>query len=255
MADRIIYRGLVFAAVNAPPVPVPRKTAVQFYSRLTERLCPAASFQYVPPGEGEREGQLSFKVTVKEAEGRRFCNVTIDTLQGGLRLLVDQGFPPTFTDGVERVNEIASAYRDVVSQSEPQLMEARIRAQVATNTASARDFIAGHLLKERATWLARLGSVSHFGLHYDIEPSGDAQGPLEAPARKVVAEPLKEDPTSIYLEVMSNWGRVRTRPAGDKIEVVPTGPLSHGVETPSKYFEEVASYVREVLCPFLEGRQ
>ncbi len=252
LADRIQYRALIFAYLYGPPVPVTREEALRVFGSLSKSLCPTASFKYEP---SEGENRLGFKVLISEKEGRRSCGITLDVHMGALRMRVDQSYPSSFQDGCERADDILAVIRPLASQSEEQLVEVRVRAQTATNKDSAQEFIAANLLGGNAARLHRLGHLGHFGIRYEIAPEQKADGPLDRPAREVVVEPLREEGSSLYVEVMSKWGRalLRASKGGAGHDIVPGGPLTYSVLKPSQYFGEVSEYVTGTLCPFLEG--
>ena len=250
LAETIRYRAAIYASVHVPPETISRAQATDFYNRLADEGFPQLSLEYVPSTESS-----PFKVLMREKEGRRTDTIVVDVHQKhGLRLLVDQAHPESFEVACRKADIVAKLYSPFVSDRQADLVEARIRAQVSTGKKSAIDYLIRKLVKDSENKLTRLGSMSHFGIRYEIAPEFPAAGPLSAPKREVQIEQLREETGSLHVEVMSNWGRMALKPIEEKpgeAQLV-QGPLSIRREEPSRYLREISEYIEGQVCPFLE---
>lgn len=250
LAETIRYRAAIYAAVYSPPEAIPRAQAAEVYARLAAAVFPELSLEYVPAA-----GEKPFKLLMREKQGRRADTVIVDMpSQQGLRLLLDQTWPESFVVAKEKADMTFQLCDPFVSERQVDLVEARIRAQVSTGEKSAMDYLVRKLVGQKSK-LASLGTVEHLGLHCEIALDLPATTPLSAPKREVKIERLREEPSSLYIEVMSNWGRVALPPNQGKAKeprLMP-GPLSNGQEKPSAYLAEVGAYIEEQVCSFLEG--
>jgi hypothetical protein len=252
LGSHLVYRSLIFSFVYGPPVPVTRKDASSFNESISE-LLPHASFKYSPP---KAPDNLDFKVEIQQQEGRRREMVLVDVFQGALRFLGQQDFPESSTIAYERADEMHKAMSELASSTTVQMVEVRIRAQLGTQKPSALKYLVESVLGEKAKRVSELGNVNLLGLKYEVSPKDGASSPLDAPARQVVIEPLRDEQSSLYVEVMSKWGRVRATPVQGQpgtVRASPDGPLNVGVLEPSKYFEEVSAYVSGSICGFVGG--
>ena len=247
-----IYRSLVFASLYGPPVPISRAQAATFNERIAAQLFPHATFKYNPPKEPRK---LDFKVEIQEKDGKRGNLVVVDILHGALRCLVQQDYPESFTVAAEKADCVHKVFAPLACNTLAQVMEARVRVQVGTGTRSAQEFMAENVLGQRKGLVDDLGNVAFWGVKYEIAPAGVPSGPLEAPAREVTIEPLREERTSVYIEVMSKWGRTmgKADPEHPGTVQVASGPLGMEVLKPSDYFGEIRSYLTGTVFNFVRG--
>ncbi len=248
------YRHLVHAFIYGPPVQITREQGSSLSDKIAREFLPRASFQYFPPSE---PGKHDFKISIQEKDGRRSVAITVGLMQGGLRFLVDQAWPESFKVACDNADGIARLFTPLVeARTELQLAEARLRVQVGTDTPSAQTYLLEILLGKKAQELSGLGNVAHFGIKYDVAPTPGPIGPLDAPFRQVTIEPLREENTSLYVEAMSNWGRLLAEAVPGQpgtIKAVPNGPLTFGVRPPSEYLKDIEKYLEAKVYPFLRG--
>ena len=252
IADRLQYRSVLYAAVYTPPVRLTRDQAMGLYKKIAESGFPKLNLEYSPD---------EFKITMEEkGEGRRIDKITVDIVQGRLRLLIDQAWPESFGVACKKADQIVEVFGEIVSECEVQISEARVRSQVPVGIASSKDYMISTIMPTASTRLRNLGQIAFLGLRLQTAPElVGLSSHLDAPAREVTIEPLRQEPGFLYLEVMSNWGRQALRPVPEKpgqAELVP-GPLSLLSEPlkPSQYLDEVKGYIEDNLCPFLEKSQ
>lgn len=257
LQNTIKYRALIHAMVYAPAQAIPRDQATNLYNALAEEVFPGLGFKYTP--EDRTKGRESpFRIEmVEEKRGERNV-ILLDVPEAGggksLRVLVQQLWPESSNVACQRADAVYARIRDIVGSREMQLVETRIRAQVATGQKRAVEFVGASLSAGKREKLASLGNVSHLGLVYECEPAFPVTDALGGAKRIVKVEPLREEKGWLFLEVMSQWGRRAVRPAeGDTGQtlLVP-GPLELEVCPPSRYIEDAMAYTEETLCPFLE---
>jgi len=254
LADRIQYRGVIYANLFASPVSVSREQATKLYTSLATALFPKLKLEYTPAEE-----DVPFKIVMKEeGQGRRADSITLDISNGQLRLLIDQKWPDSLGVACKRADQVWSIYRETIPEGQVQLAEARLRAQLPIPRPSAKDYLAEQLMGKAQANLSSLGNVSFVGMSYQVSPELEhAVSPLEGAAREVKIEPLRQEEGFLYVEVMSNWGRLAVKMSLDRsgeAQIVP-GPLELEPETPApaKYIEEIRDYIAERICPFLEA--
>ena len=260
LAEHIRYRAALYAAIYAPPVKLTRDQATTLYKRLANEIFPNLQLQYVPETETQ-----PFRISMKEADGPRVDTVIVDVQPtSALRLLVRQDWPDAFAIACKKADTVREVFDDTVQQApieaQIELTEARIRADVPVGGDSAQKYLMARMMGEREHAPIGSGQLAHWGIHFEVRPSEPAsEESVAGPCRDVTVEPLRDDPTKLYLEVMSNWGRKAIRPHREKkgqLELV-SGPLdvSGAVPQPSAHMEEVRSYIEKELCPFLEEGQ
>lgn len=256
IADRLQYRAAIYAAVYTPPLRLTRDQAVGLYKAIADSGFASLALKYTP-----EENEKPFKIFMEEmGEGRRIDKVTVDIVQGRLRLLIDQEWPDSFGVACKKADQIVEVFGEIVSECEVQISEARVRAQVPIGISSSKDYMISTLMPTASTRLQNLGQIEFLGLRLQTAPElVGLSSHLCAPAREVTIEPLRQEPGFLYLEVMSNWGRQALRPVQGKpgqAELVP-GPLAllSGPLKPSEYLGEVKEYMEDNLCPFLEKGQ
>jgi hypothetical protein len=254
MIERNInYRAAIYAALYTPPKGITRESATSLYNDIAQRAFPKLALAYTPA-----EDEKPFSIVMEQkSEGRRTDTVTVDLYQGLLRLQFHESWPDSFDVACKRADEVASAMAQAVPECQVQLVEARIRAQVPIPEKSGNDFLISRLMPQKKGAISGLGPISHFGIRYEVRPDeSEMTGPLASPGREVSVEALKQEQGALYIEVMSNWGRVALRMSPDmsgQAEIAP-GPLSTSAELPppSSYLGEVKNYIETSLCPFLE---
>lgn len=259
LAEHIKYREVIFAAIYAPPMNLTRKQATELYSNLADKGFPNLEFQYVPAAEGQ-----PFKVVMTESQGTRKDTITVEmTRDGSLRLLVNHAWPEAFDIAVRKTDSVKQVFDNIIAESSPQclihLIEVRVLAQTPAPKGDATRFLLNRIFGPSAVpsqW-SQLGRVSHWGFHFETSiGQQEPVSPLDWPCRDVTVEPLREDPRSLYINAMSNWGRTLLRGKNEAPEQaeIAQGPLavSEKLPAPSEYFGEVRQYIESTLCPFLE---
>ena len=246
-----LTRGVIFAALFAPPRQITRNESIDLYSKLSAQVFPEVKHQFIP-GTSE----IPARTELIENQGRRTNHVLIDIQNNMLRLLVELVSPDSYDMAKRNVDETMEAFKAIVGNSvRMELAEARLIVQVPTMRASPALEVFKHgLFQERMERTAVLGSISHLGFSYTITPDAEATDPLDCPMRQVKIEPLVEDNKFMYLEVMSNWGRqfIRISPDDPTRQELSEGPLCRGVQVPSSYIDNVKIYIEENICKWLQ---
>ena len=102
--------------------------------------------------------------------------------------------------------------------------EVRLRAQYSTRSNSGLAFLKKKVLGLPDEFISGLGEpLSFCSVNLEVEgrqPAGGDQ--IEGAKRKLLIEVLREDPTSVYLELVSQWPQLAPLPRNH------TGPIVVG---------------------------
>jgi len=251
LADNIQFRDVIYASLLAPPISASREQATQLYTKLADALFPKLKLEYTP------EQDVPFKIVMEEeGEARRRDCITVDICNHQLRLLVHQTWPDSFSLACKKADQVWAIFRDTVPGGEVHLAEVRLRAQLPIPVPSAKEYLTQRLLIDTKRDLPGLGNVSFLGIKFEVSPELEEPfSTLGSPARNVLIEPLRQEAGFLYLEVMSNWGRLALRMNPEtpgEAQIIP-GPLRTSDVAATEYIGEVRDYISECICPFLEG--
>ena len=208
LAQSLRTRSAHFAFLFGPPRVIRREEASPIYDKICEHLrIDDFAFQY----DGARAPSESqgFKIQLKRKEGRGFFTITIDNPSNKhpIRLLLEYTWPPTLEHVYENFKLAGTAVFEALTGNWQKVFaEVRIRAQCGDRNKDALSFIRNHLLKIRSDWVESLGQPLVFsGCRFQTASRGPIEAPLESPVRDLSIEVLKEDPSCLYFELVSQW--------------------------------------------------
>lgn len=241
-------RGVMFAYLFGPPRFVDREEAMKVHGAVCDKLGhDDFSFQYSTSENTVKPSSKGFSIELKRKEGRGSVTVLIDNngVQQPVRLLITYLWPPSMTHVEEDFDLISEAVFNALDGEWQKVhAEVRIRAQCDTSQKDGLGFIKHNLLAVDEKNLEALGKPLVFaGVRFEVAPSVSSKDPLTNPKREIDIQLLKEDPQSVYLELVSLW---RQFP-----EIVPsTGvirqtELRQIVEEPSAYVKEAYVFLRD----------
>lgn len=237
LVNTLRTRGVNFAFLFGPPRFIGREEA----TRLHGRVCDALSiddftFRYSSSDSNIKGTSRGFSILLERQEGRgRFC-VRVEHPGAGnpIRVLMEYHWPPSDVHVAERFDMVSKAVFESLDGTWQRVMaEARLRKQCDVGQENALSYMSQDLLQLSATQQNALGSPFTFatiGLH--TSPAGPTDDPLANPAQQLTIEVLREEPRSLYLELMSQWTQVPV--GGDSIELSTIRPIDR---LPSEYVE------------------
>ncbi len=237
---------------------MPRFFAREEASQVHGRVCDALhyddlSFRYgtseapaivvspVPASPAQSKG---FSITLERKEGRGAYVVTIDNpgVFNPIRLLLSYTWPQSLEQAKEHFDLTSqSVLASLTGPWQLVMAEVRLRTQCSVQQNDALQFITDKMLRLSPEWLAGLGRPLSIGsVKLEVEAAPHTRS-LDNPKRELTIEVLREDPSNLYLELMSQWQQFSVMPRGTKIEV----PSLRTIESkPSVYIAEALAYLR-----------
>ncbi|GEM_PF-2071505 len=250
-------REILFAYFMMPPRFLSRIDASALHNEVCEALSyddlvftyrPLDSIQTSPdPGGGSSSG---FATTFERREGRGAFRLLLEnkTVREPLRLLISHVWPTASLDIFDISADTVS--RNLPDNTQRVLAEVRIRAQCSTTSSSGINYLLEHVLRFTDEQKDSFGGNLNFA-STKIEipgasPTEDDQ--LANPKREMTLEVLREDPSRLYIELMSQWTQVPSsvRPGGQ----IDLSSLRRITEPPRSYIQDAQGYLDRVLQSF-----
>ncbi|WP_419160957.1 hypothetical protein [Candidatus Palauibacter sp.] len=248
-------RGLSFAFLIGPPKNLTRQIGMSIHSAVCEALgVDDIGFRY-QPGESQPGGERTFSINLTREEGRQRLTVEVgqQAHQQPIRLLLRYEWPASNKLVFDDFDSTCDAAFAVLGDGwQRVLAEARIRGQVHAPGDSAISFLSRDVLHlPKSGRPIDDGRLSFMALQYETVAAEFTQGAeLSNPKRDVSVEVLRQDPRSLYLEVMSQWPQVAAAPDGT-VHIDP-GTIRSFQSPPSEYLTNTIDYTESVLLPFLD---
>lgn len=253
LANALQTRAIRFAFVFGPPRPLPRETASAIHGAVCDELgTDDFSFRYQPVESssvpGGKEGVEGFQVEISRPEGRGGYQVLVDCKGGqqSIRLLIAHEWPTTaLALTCERFDLTAKAVFSKLGEPLVKVhAEARFHAQCRVKS-HGLGFIKDHLLRTEAPWLAAVGEPIVFaGVRLEVESGECEEDSLHGPGRDLSIEVLRDDPSLVYLEVVSKWPAWDPSRKGGMVNVMERRPIDR---EPSEYVNEAYTYLQRVV--------
>ncbi|WP_425153257.1 hypothetical protein [Candidatus Palauibacter sp.] len=248
-------RGLSFAFLIGPPRNLTRQIGMSIHSAVCEALgVDDIAFQY-QPGERQRSGERLFSISLTREDERKSLTITIDrkAQDDPVRLFLGCSWP-TSNDVVFEDFDLAceAAFTSLGDSWQRVLAEARIRGQAHAPDGSAVSFLSRDVLRlSRSDPRFHHDRLSFVSLKYETAAVQFAQGDeLSNPKRDVSVAVLREDPRSLYVEVMSQWPQVTLSSEG-AVSIDPSRIRSFR-SPPSEYLSNTIDYTESVVLPHLD---
>ncbi len=253
LEDSYQTRGLSFAFLIGPPRNLSRQIGMGIHSAVCDVLgVDDIGFKY-QPGEPQPSGERTFSIHLTREDGRQRFTVEIDQQanQQPIRLLLGYEWPAS--------NEVVfgdfdatcdAAFKVLGDGWQRVLAEARIRGQVHARGGSAVSFLSRDVLGVSKG--DRIDEhLSFTAIKYETVAAEFARGAeLTNPKRDVSVEVLRQDPRSLYVEVMSQWPQVAI--SADGTVRVDPGTIRSFQSSPSEYLLDTIGYTESVVLPFLD---
>jgi len=247
-------RALSFAFLIGPPKNLSRQMGMSIHSAVCDVLgVDDIGFKY-QPGEPQPSGERTFSIQLTREDGRQRFTVEIDQQanQQPIRALLGYEWPVSNKLVFEDFDATCEAAFEVLGDGwQRVLAEARIRGQVHAPGGSAVSFLSRDVLgvsKEDQRIEERL---SFTAIKYEtVAAEFDRGSELTNPKRDVSVEVLRQDPRSLYVEVMSQWPQVAI--SSDGTVRVDPGAIRNFQSPPSEYLSNTIDYTELVVLPFLD---
>ena len=252
LANSLRLRGIKFAFLFGPPRFIKREEASEVYSAI----CDATghedfSFRYSTVDPEKRLSSKGFSIVFGRKEGRGALTAIIDNknINGPIRILLEYIWPPTIEHIKEHFDSISkSVFESLEGNWTRVLAEVRLRAQCSTRSNNGLTFLREKVLGLPEECVSGLGDPLSFcsvKLEVDAtQPQPPSEDQIKGAKRELLIQVLREDPTCVYLELVSQWPQVASLPRNQ------TGPIVLGNirkidSEPSIYIEEAMSFLKE----------
>lgn len=250
MVPSITTRSVHFALLFGPPRMIQRAEASTVYDRVCERLhIDDFEFQYTSAAEAPQS--QGFSIRLRRREGRGSFGVVVDNpnIQHPVRLLVEYEWPPSPEHVLEQFDPAAEAVFSALpcesGDWQKVFAEVRLRAHTAVHKRTALEFLRHEFLQAPSAWVEDLGQpLAFIGCRFQTLSVGPFDEALSSPARELSLEVLREDPTCLYVELMTQWPQV---PAVRGQNFVDPAKLRVFNEPPSRYVEAEYDFLTNSL--------
>ena len=260
-------RGVVFAFLFGPPRVLTREDGVA----VSERVCKALgvddlTFKYgMPPGvieadlrPGAKELARPFSIQMERRMGAGQFSVTLDSLgmNNPIRLLVQYTWPPSPEHAYQDFDSASeAAFGALGGNFQKILAETRIRSQVEAQGGNAISFLTERTLRLSPSGLANLEAPPNYVALVLETPPGDPTevDQLHQPKREIHVEVLREDPRSVYIELVSQWAQLAVAP-GRQVDLSPQR-IRQFEGSPSEYLRNSMEYMTDMLLPLFSAPQ
>ena len=252
LANSFSLRGIRFAFLFGPPRLVKREEA----SRVHSAVCDTThlddfSFKYSTIAPEERLASKGFSIVFERKEGRGTLGAIIDNrnINGPIRILLEYTWPPSIEHVKENFDIISNSVFDSLEGNWTRVFaEVRLRAQCNTRSGNGLTFLKEKVLGLPQEYISGLGDSLSFcsvKLRVDAtQPQPPSEDQIEGARRELLIEILQEDPTSVYLELVSGWPQVAPLPRNQTGNIVIEN-IRRIDSNPSEYIEEALSFLNE----------
>lgn len=213
LVETLATRSVHFALLFGPPRSVTRAEASKLYDRICDALrLDDFAFKYTTQTHDQSPQSKGFSIQLERKEGRGAFGVTIDNenVQRPIRLLLLYTWPPTLEHVRDQFDLVAENVFDVLEGDWQKVhAEVRLRAQCGVRDGGALGFLRQEMVKLPSDWIDSLGKALRFmSLRFDTASAPPVESSLDAPGRQLSVEPLREDPNSLYFELVCTWKQI-----------------------------------------------
>jgi hypothetical protein len=252
LANSLRLRGIKFAFLFGPPRFIKREEASKVHSAICDSThLDDFSFKYSTIDPDERITSKGFSIVFERKEGRGALVTIIDNknINGPVRILLEYTWPPTIDHAKEYFDGISeSVFESLEGNWTKVLAEVRLCAQCSTRSNNGLTFLREEVLglpKECISGLGEPLSFCSVKLEVDAtQPQPPSEDQIEGAKRELLIEVLREDPTCVYLELVSQWPQLAPLPRNQTGQIV-LGNIRKIDSKPSKYIEEALSFLNE----------
>jgi len=250
LANSFRLRGIRFAFLFGPPRFVKRDEASKIHSAVCDKThLDDFSFKYSTIEPEERLASKGFSIVFERKEGRGTVSARIDNknIQEPVRILLEHTWPPTSEHVMEYFDSISQSVYDSLEGNWTKILaEVRLRAQCNTHSNDGLAFLREKVLGLPAECISALGEPLTFcSVKLEVgatQPTSEDQ--IKGAKRELLIEPLREDQTCVYLELVSQWPQLAP------VQTNQSGPIvieniRRIDSNPSTYIEEALSFFNE----------
>lgn len=252
-------RGVVFAFLIGPPRVVTRKEGMEIHEKVCNALgVEDLSFKYTSGASPEMmQGVVGgWAIQIERTIGRGVLRLTLDCAQNQIglvqpvRVLMEHTWPPSLENVKEDLDSLYEATFEALGHGwQRVLAEVRVRGQLQAKGDSSVDYLLSSVMRFPKAALSGLTGKPDF-LSVGLEiPAGDpTEGDaLNQPKREVRVEVLRDDPRSLYLEVMSQWPQV-AQLSGNVLELDARRIRTFDAK-PSQYLQHGMDFTTDHVIP------
>lgn len=256
--DSLRTRGVAYAVLFGPPRFISRSEASEIHDRLCDSLgWDDLSFQYRKTGDqaGDHGPSSGFEIECERREGRgRFLlRIGPPCPNFPIRMLMESSWPPSEEHFKQQFDMAHQAMFEQGARAWQRVhAEVRLRAQCANRQKRSIDFFLEKLLASQSEWFRSLGEgLSFASVRVDLRADDPGEDSLSNPKREIILEVLREDPSSTYVELLSQWPQLAVHE--DVGQVVARGKLRAIDCRPSEYVENAFEFLRRHLRTLSRG--
>jgi hypothetical protein len=250
LANSFRLRGIKFAFLFGPPRFVKREEA----SKVHSAICDATrlddfSLRYSTIDPDERLASKGFSILFERKEGRGALAARIDNknINEPIRVLLEYIWPPSIEHVKQHFNSISkSVFESLDGDWTKVLAEVRLLAQCNVRSNDGLTFLKERVIGLPPEYISGLGEPFSFcSVKFEVgasQPSSEDQ--LKGAKRELSMELLREDPTCVYLELVSTWPQIAPMPRNQTGQIV-LGNIRKIDSKPSEYVEDALSFLKE----------
>lgn len=251
LSNSLKTRGVKFAFLFGPPRFISRDEATGVYSAVCDALSQDdLTFGYRTSDSAGKPSARGFAISLSRKEGRGGFAVTIDSkgLQAPIRLVLAYDWAPSVEHVHQQFDDTANTVLQTLEgEWQKVIAEVRLQAQCAVPENNGLQFIRNSILGLRDEWVDSLGKplrMASIKLVIDASKPGNGDS-LSCPRRELTIEVLREDPKSVYLELMTMWPQVPMPTVPGEQVVIDPSSLRPIDKQPSEYVGEALEFLRE----------
>ena len=252
LANSLSLRGIKFAFLFGPPRFIKREEASKVYSAICDSThLDDFSFKYSTIEPNERLASKGFSIVFERKEGRGALTAIIDNknINTPIRILLEYTWPPTIDHINEHFDSISESVLKCLEGNWTRVLaEVRLRAQCSTRSNNGLTFLREKVLGLPDECISGLGEPLSFcsvKLEVDAtQPQPPSEDQIQGAKRDLLIELLQEDPTCVYLELVSQWPQMAPLPRNQTGQFV-LGNIRKIDSKPSVYIQEAYSFLEE----------
>ena len=250
LANSLRLRGIRFAFLFGPPKLVKREEA----SKVHGAICDATglddfSFKYSTIAPEARPASKGFSIVFERKEGRGALAARIDNnnINEPIRILLEYIWPPSIEHVKQHFDSISeSVFKSLEGDWTKVLAEVRLLAQCSVRSNDGLTFLKEKVIRLPPKYISGLGEPFSFcSVKFEVGATQPSPGDqLKGAKRELSMELLREDPTCVYLELVSTWPQIAPIPRNQTDQIV-LGNIRKIDSEPSEYIEEAISFLNE----------
>lgn len=251
ISDSLTIRGAMFAYLFGPGRIIERDEASDIHGAICDALGhDEMVFQYNPIPNPASPAMKGFRINMLLQDERGRYEVIMDFSgmpNNPIRLLMSYEWPPSMQYAKEQFDLTAQAVFETMDGSSMKVSaEARMRGQVSVRGNDALMYIQNNLMNFDRGWLEKFGRPMSFASVKLGSESAYDGNPLESPRRELNIEILREDPRSLYLELVSQWPQFSyTAKQSGMFEADSIRPIK---DKPGEYLEEAYNFLKKRIA-------